>query len=78
MDDTMNQPSKFKTKNWFEINGESKGRYDNSNIRFKTSLIRSDLCDFSDAYILFKVTKIVWNTATVGAAVNNTNKKRNI
>ena len=53
-DDTMNQPSKFRTRNWVEINDESKGMYDNSNIRFKTSMVRSSLCDYSDAYILVK------------------------
>ena len=37
LNDTMNQPSKFRTRNWVEINDESKGRYDNSKIRFKTS-----------------------------------------
>ena len=34
LDDTTNQPTKFKTRNWFEINDESKRSYDNSNIRF--------------------------------------------
>ena len=43
LDNTINQPSKFRTRNWVEINGESKGRYDSSNIRFKTSMIRSSL-----------------------------------
>ena len=38
LDDTTNQPSKFRTGNWVEINDESKGRYANSNIRFKTSI----------------------------------------
>ena len=38
LDDTKNQPSKFRITNWFEINDESKGKYDNSNIRFKTSM----------------------------------------
>ena len=33
LDDTVNQPSKFRTRNWAEINDKSKGRYDNSNIR---------------------------------------------
>ena len=37
LDDTKNQRSKFRTRNWVEINDESKGRYDNSKIRFKTS-----------------------------------------
>ena len=54
LDDTTNQPSKFRTRDWVEVNDESKGGYDNSNIRFKTSTIRSNLCDYSDAYILVK------------------------
>ena len=32
--DTTNRPSKFKTRNQVEINDESKGKYDNSNIIF--------------------------------------------
>ena len=71
----MNQPFKFRTRNWVEINDESKGNYDNSSSRFKTSMIRSNLCDYSDAYILVKRTITVPNKATAGAAVNNTNKK---
>ena len=78
LDETTNQPSKFRTRNWVEINDESKGRYDNSKIRFKTSMISSNLCDYSDAYVLVKRTITVPNTAAVGAAVNNTNKKINI
>ena len=36
VDDTSNQPSKFRTKNWVEINDESRGAYDaNSQIKFK-------------------------------------------
>ena len=38
-------------------------------------MIRSNLCDYSDAYILVKGTITVPNTAAAGAAVNNTNKK---
>ena len=34
LDDTTNQPSKFKTSNWVKTNDESKGMYDNSNVRF--------------------------------------------
>ena len=41
LDDTTNQPSKFRTRDWVEINDESKVRYDNSKIRFKTSMISS-------------------------------------
>ena len=75
LDDTMNQPSKFGTRNWVEINDESKERYGNSNIRFKKSMIRSNLCDYCDSYILARGTITVPNTAAAGAAVNNTHKK---
>ena len=47
LDHTSNQPSKFRTRNWIEINDESWGKYDNSNI--KTSMIRSDCYDYIDA-----------------------------
>ena len=55
-DDTMNEPSKFRTRNWVEINDESRGTYNNNNIKFKMSMIRSNLCDCSDAYIHVKAT----------------------
>ena len=75
LDDTTNQPSKFAARIWVEINDKSKARYDNSNIRFKISMIRSNLCEYSDTYILVKGTITVPNTTDSGAAVNNTNKK---
>ena len=57
IDDTSNQPSKFRTKNWVEINDESRGTYNvNSQIKFKTTMLKSSLCDYSDAYILVKGT----------------------
>ena len=38
LDNTSNQPSKFRTKNWIEINDESRGTYNgNSQIKFKTA-----------------------------------------
>ena len=64
-----------KTRNWIEINDESKGKYDNSKIRFKTSMTRSNICDYSSTYITFEGTITVTNRAAAGAAVNNTNKK---
>ena len=54
LDDTTNQPCKFRTRNLVEINDESRGKYDNSNIKFKMSRIRSTLCDYSDGYIHVK------------------------
>ena len=57
IDDTSNQPSKFRTKTWVEINDESRGAYNvNSQIKFKTTMLKSSLCDYSDAYILVKGT----------------------
>ena len=57
LDNSLNQPSKkFRTKNWIEINDQSRGMCNaNSDIRFKTTMLKSSLCDYSDAYILFKV-----------------------
>ena len=57
IDDTSNKPSKFRTNNWVEINHESRGTYNvNSQIKFKTTILKSSLCDYSDAYILVKGT----------------------
>ena len=75
MNDESTKPSKFRTKNWVEINDDVRGVYSpNKQIRFKTSMLRSSLCDNSDAYILVKGNITVNNTA-VAAAANNTNKK---
>ena len=55
LDNTLDQPSKFRTKNWVEINDESKELYSaNSDIRFKTTMLRSSLCDYAYAYIVVK------------------------
>ena len=76
LDNTWNQPSKFRTKNWVEINDESRGTYSvNRQIIFKTSMLRSSLCDYSDACILVKGNITVNNIAAEDAAANNTNKK---
>ena len=42
---------------------------------FKTAILRSSLCDYSDAYILIKRNITVNNTAAAGAAANNAAKK---
>ena len=63
---------KFVTKNWIEVYDQSQGQYDEIRIkleiRIKTSMFRSDLCDFSDAY------SVVKGTITV---VRPNNAKRN-
>ena len=76
LDNTSNQPSKFRTRNWLEINDESRRTCNvNSQMKFKITVLKSSLCDCSDAYILAKGNITVNNTAGDGAAVNNTNKK---
>ena len=48
-------PLNFKTKNWVEINDDSRGTCNiNSQIKFKTTILKSSLCDYTDAYILVK------------------------
>ena len=53
LNDESYQPSKFRTRNWVEINDEATGTYStDKQIKLKTSMLRSSLCDYSDAYIL--------------------------
>ena len=74
-DGASNQPSKFRTKKWVEINDESRAVYTTgSDIKFKTTMLRSSLCDYSDAYILVKGNISVSNSAAADADANNTNK----
>ena len=50
LDNKTNQPSKFRTKNWVEVNDESRRAYNtNSQIRLKTTMLKPSLCDYSDA-----------------------------
>ena len=67
-----NKPSKFRTRNWVEINDDIRCAYSlNKQIRFKIAMLRSSLCDYSDVYILVKRNIPVNNTADAGAAANN-------
>ena len=76
LDNASNQPSKFRTGNWVEINDNARGNYfPTKQIRFKTSMLRSSLCDYSDTYVLVKGNTTVNNTTAEGAAGDNTNKK---
>ena len=62
--------------NWIEIRDESQVTYNKDNqITFKTSILRSSLCDYTDTYILVKGTTPVVNTAAQDAANNAANKK---
>ena len=76
IDDISDQSSKFRTKNWVEISDESRGTCNvNSQIKFKTTILKSSFCDYSDAYIIVKGTITVNNTAADGTTANNINKK---
>ena len=43
LESVTNQPSKFRTRNWVEINDESTGTYTSNDIKFKTTMLRSKL-----------------------------------
>ena len=74
--DTTNQPCEFRTRNWIKINDESRQTYNaNNDVKFKTSMIRSNKCDYSEAHIHVKTTLTVPNIRAAAAPVNNTNKK---
>ena len=55
LDNKPNEPSNFRTKNWIEINYGSRGTYNTDiQIKFKTMMLKSRLCDYGNAYILVK------------------------
>ena len=67
--DADNESSKFATRKWYVINDQnntdySEGNEDSTTVKFETKVIKSNLCDYSDAYIL--VTENI--TATGGGA----------
>ena len=68
LNNESDQPSKFITKNWVEINDESRGNYANSDIKFKTTMLRSNRCDYADSYILVKGTIIITGAGNDDAA----------
>ena len=70
LDSASNQPSKFRTRNWVEINDESRRTYTSNNIKFKTTMLMSSLCDYADTHILAK------GTITITVAGNDDASKR--
>ena len=66
--------SKFVTKKWIEVYDQSEKNYNpNKEIRIKTSMLRSDLCDFRDAYIVNKKTLTTDDFEALNNTVNNAN-----
>ena len=63
---TPNQPSKIRIKNWAERNDDAWKTYrTKSQIKFKTAILYSSLCDYSDAYII-----VTGTTTVVGVGAN--------
>ena len=76
LNDASNKSSKFRTRNLVEINDDIRVAYSpNKQIRFKTAMLRSSLCDYGDEYILITGNISVNNNTAAAAAANNTNKK---
>ena len=79
LDDTLNQPSKFRTKKWIEINYQSKGVYNTiSEVRFKTTMLKSSLCDYGDACILVKGTIIIVGAGDDAASRRADERKKGV
>ena len=71
-DNESEKLSKFITRQYIEVSSLSNTYNENKSIRFKTPMLRSNLCDYSDAYILGKGTI----TVTAPGVNNNANNKR--
>ena len=79
LDNTPNQRSKFRTKNRAEINDTSPWTYNaNNQIRFKTSMLKSSLCDYSHAYILIKETISIPGRGVGVAAIQADEKEKRV
>ena len=68
LDRTSDNVPRFITKKWIEVYDQSGNAEDrcrpSKQIRFEALMLRSDLCDFSDAYIVVKGT--ITLTKTIG------------
>ena len=79
--DSSNKTSKFRTKNWVEINDESRGKYnDDKQIRFKAKclMLKSSLCDYGDAYILVKGKMTITGAGAYAAARQADEREKNV
>ena len=75
-DNESEKLSKFVTREYVRVNSLSNTYNENKSIRFKTPMLRSNLCDYSDAYILVKCTITVTDPGANNGA-NNIRDKRN-
>ena len=56
LDNASDQPSRFRTRTCAEINDDSRGTYTKADYKFKTTMLKSDLCDYVDTCIFVKGT----------------------
>ena len=68
LDNGLNQPSKFRTPSWVEIIDDKRGTYSSKDIKFKTAMLRSNLYEYADAYILVKGTITITGAGADAAA----------
>ena len=74
-DNESEKLSKFVTREYVRVNSLSNTYNENKSIRFKTSMLRSNLCNYSDAYILVKGTITVTARGANNGANNIRDKK---
>ena len=75
-DNESEQLSKFVTREYVKVNSLSNTYNENKSIRFKTPMLRSNLCDYSDAFILVKG-KITVTAPGANNDADNIRDKRN-
>ena len=75
-DNESEQLSKIVTREYIRVNSLSNTYNENKSIRFKTPMLRSNLCDYSDTYILVKGTITVMAPGVNNNANNIRDKKK--
>ena len=78
LDNASNQPSRYRTRHWVGINGDSRGKYTNADVKFKTTMLKSDLCDYADAYIFVKGTITITGAGDDDAARQLDERKKSV
>ena len=78
LDNSSNQTSRFRTRNWLEIYDDSRGTCTNADIKFKTTMLKSDLCDYADAYIFVKGTITITGEGDDAAARNLNERNKEV
>ena len=78
LDSAPNQPSKFRTRNWVEMNDESRRTCTSNDNKFKTTMLRSNLCDYAHAYILVNGTIKITGAGNDDAAKQKDEKDKGV